>query len=36
LVTKSSKQKVLAYLLIQRKGDIFDLLLKNMQHHSLA
>jgi hypothetical protein len=37
LVTKaSSKQKVLAYLLIHRKGDIFDMLLKHMQHHSLA
>jgi hypothetical protein len=37
LVTKaSSKAKVLSYLLIHRKGDVFDLLLKHMQHHSLA
>jgi hypothetical protein len=31
-----AKAKVLQYLLVQRKGDIFNLLLKNMQHHSLA
>jgi hypothetical protein len=35
LVTKT-KPKVLHYLLLQRKGDIFDMLLKHMQHHSLA
>ena len=35
LVAKS-KAKVLQYLLVQRKGDIFNLLLKNLQHHSLA
>lgn len=31
-----AKAKVLQYLLVQRKGDIFNLLLKNLQHHSLA
>jgi len=31
-----SKNKVLQYLLLHRKGDIFTMLLKNLQHHSLA
>lgn len=35
LVTKA-KSKVLLYFLIHRKGDIFDHLLRHMQHHSLA
>lgn len=35
VVTKS-KAKVLTYLLLHRKGDIFNLLLDNLQHHSLG
>jgi len=35
LLTKS-KLKVLHYLLIHRKGDIFNKLVKNLQHHSLS
>ena len=31
-----TKSKVLQYLLIHRKGDIFNLLVENLQHHSLA
>lgn len=35
LLTKA-KTKVLPYLLLHRKGDIFNLLIKNLQHHSLS
>ena len=30
------KQKMLVYLLIERNGDVFDRLLGNLEHHSLA
>jgi len=35
LINKA-KSKVLQYLLLHRKGDIFNLLMKNLQHPSLA
>lgn len=35
LVAKT-KNKMLLYLLIKRNGDIFSILLKNLEHHSLA
>jgi uncharacterized protein YbgA (DUF1722 family) len=35
LLTKS-KTKVLTYLLLHKKGELFNKLLKNLEHHSLA